>query len=80
MTGWQFTVGSNPIEVTELGYQDFGSDGLVASHQVGIWRLSDESLIGSVAVPSGTVGTLEGFFRYAALSSPLTLVSPGQLT
>lgn len=75
MTGWQFTVGINPIKVTELGYQDFGVDGLLASHQVGIWRLSDQFLINSVVVPNGTSGTLNGHFRYAALASPSTLIS-----
>jgi len=75
MIGWQFTVGANPIVVTELGFQDFGRDGLLTSHQVGIWRLSDQVLIDSVVVPNGTLGTLDGFFRYAPLASPPTLTS-----
>jgi len=75
MIGWQFTVGPVSIEVTELGFQDFGLDGLLSSHQVGIWRLSDSVLIDSAVVPSGTAGTLHGHFRYAALASPSTLVS-----
>ena len=75
MIGWQFTVGANPIAVTELGFQDFGLDGLLASHQVGIWRLSDQVLIDSVVVPSGVSGTLDGFFRYAPLVSRSTLAS-----
>jgi hypothetical protein len=75
MIGWQFTVGANPIAVTELGYQDFGRDGLLASHQVGIWRLSDQVLIDSAVVPSGVSGTLDGFFRYAPLASRVTLAS-----
>ncbi len=76
MIGWQFTVGADPLLVTELGFQDFGLNGLSASHQVGIWRLSDEVLIDSVVVPSGTSGALDGFFRYAPLDSPPTL-TPG---
>lgn len=75
MMGWQFTVGADPLVVTELGYQDFGLNGLLASHQVGIWRLSDQVLIDSAVVPSGTSGTLDGFFRYAPLASPPTLTS-----
>jgi len=61
--------------VTELGYQDFGLNGLITSHQVGIWRLSDQVLIGSAVVPGGTSGTLDGHFRYASLASPTTLAS-----
>jgi hypothetical protein len=75
MIGWQFTVGADPIAVTELGFQDFGLDGLLTSHQVGIWRLSDQVLVDSVVVPSGASGTLDGFFRYAPLVSPATLAS-----
>ena len=75
MMGWQFTVGTDHIEVTELGYQDFGLDGLVHSHEVGIWQLSDEVLMGSVVVPEGVTASLDGFFRYAPLASPFTLIS-----
>ena len=75
MMGWQFTVGSDPIVVTELGFQDFGDNGLLASHEVGIWRLSDEFLINSVVVPSGTAATLDAHFRYASLASSSTLLS-----
>jgi LPXTG-motif cell wall-anchored protein len=75
MIGWQFTVGANPIVVTELGYQDFGIDGLLTSHQVGIWQLSNQLLIDSAVVPGGKSGTLDGFFRYAPLASPTALAS-----
>ncbi|NQT39605.1 MAG: hypothetical protein HQ581_19060 [Planctomycetes bacterium] len=73
MMGWEFTVGDNPIVVTELGYQDFGLDGLAASHEVGIWRLSDEALIDSVVVVTGD--PLDGHFRFAPLGTPPTLTS-----
>jgi hypothetical protein len=76
MIGWRFTVGADPIQVTELGFQDFGLNGLLGPHEVGIWRFSNSNLIASVIVPSGTSGTLHGFFRYAPLDSPPTLL-PG---
>lgn len=76
MVGWQFTVGDDPLFVTQLGYQDFGLDGLLTPHEVGIWRLSDQLLIDSVVVPAGTSGILDDFFRYASLASPATL-DPG---
>ena len=75
MIGWQFTVGANPIVVMELGFQDYSPDGLLTSHQVGIWQLSNQVLIDSAVVPGGKSGTLDGFFRYAPLASPTTLAS-----
>ena len=73
MIGWQFTVGNSAIAVTELGFHDFGGDGLLESHEVGIWRLSDQALMGSAVVPSGTSGTLDNLFRYAPLSTSTIL-------
>ena len=77
MLGWEFTVGAKPIEVTSLGFQDFGQDGLAFAHEVGIWRLSDQSLIASEIVPSGTSGTLVNFFRFEDLANPVLLI-PGE--
>jgi hypothetical protein len=62
--GSEFTVASQAIEVTHLGAFDFGTDGLGSAHEVGIWKLSDKSLITSGTVASGTSGALDGFFRY----------------
>ena len=75
MLGWEFTVGGSDLRVTDLGFQDFNVDGLLESHEVGIWRLSDQALITSAVVPSGTAGTLDGFFRYQTISTTATLDS-----
>src|ERR1035438_4548702 len=56
--GWIFSV-NTPITVTSLGVYDQNSDGLSISHDVGIYRQSDQVLLGSATVPSGTVGTLD---------------------
>lgn len=58
--GWAFTVNES-IRITELGYYDFGQDGLDASHAVGFWTSSGTLLA------SGTVANLDpldGEFRY----------------
>lgn len=77
--GNSFTVGANDLEVTALGYYDFTvgggtGDGLTDTHDVGIYN-SSGSLIASVTVPSGTVGTLLGDYRYASLASTVTLTA-----
>ena len=67
-----FTVGAQSITLTKLGVFDAGADGLIVSHDVGIWT-SGGTLLGSVTVPSGTGGELIGDFRYAVLSGPVAL-------
>lgn len=74
MIGWEFTVGSAPIEVSGLGYFDFGGNGLAHSHQVGIWQ-TDQTLVGSAIVPAGTAAPLTDFFRYVSPASPFNLSS-----
>lgn len=74
MIGWQFTV-TEPLSVSALGWFDLGQDGLARSHQVGLWNKNSQALLGSVVVASGTVGTLNGFFRYTSLGSPVALSS-----
>jgi len=64
--GWSFTANQN-IMVDELGFFDNGSDGLVSSHNVGIWSISG-SLITSATVPSGTAGILQSGFRFVDIS------------
>lgn len=76
MLGWQFTVGPNPILISDLGFCDFGQDGLATVHQVGIWSQSDQALLATTTIPSGTAAPLQGFFRYEPLGSSL-LLSPG---
>src|SRR4051812_40535085 len=72
--GYGFTVGSSPLQVITLGVWDLGADGLTNTHQVGLWTNSG-TLLAMVEVPSGTGGTLQGEFRYANLSSPVTLTA-----
>src|SRR5262249_36101018 len=45
--GWQFSV-LTAIDVTALGVGDTGGDGLVIAHDVGIFRVSDQSLLASL--------------------------------
>ena len=49
--GWQFKV-NTAIDVTALGVFDSGQDGLVESHDVGIWD-STGNLLVSATVQSG---------------------------
>ena len=65
--GWIFSI-NTPITVTSLGVYDENSDGLSISHDVGIYRQSDQVLLGSATVPSGTVGTLIDTFRLESVS------------
>jgi hypothetical protein len=74
MIGWQFTV-TGPLSVSALGWFDLEQNGLARSHEVGIWNKATQALLGSVVVPSGTTGFLEGFFRYATLGSNVALSS-----
>jgi hypothetical protein len=71
IAGYEFTVGSNNITVDQLGYYDQDKDGLVSSHDVGIFDVNTQNLLASTSV--NTTHTLDGFFRYSALSTPLTL-------
>jgi hypothetical protein len=71
--GTTFTTGPNPVSVTALGFVDHNLDGLNVSHQVGIWQGS--TLVASVTVPAGTVGTLNGDFRYVGLGALVTLAA-----
>lgn len=75
MLGWEFTV-TQTVTVTQLGWMDWGLDGLVAAHQIGIWQTSDSQLLASETVPAGTSATLVDQFRVIDLSTPLPL-QPG---
>lgn len=73
--GWQFTVGGTPLQVTQLGLFDSGSDGLLASHQVGIWN-SSGTLLSSATVKAGTASPLTAGYRYEPVT-PFTLPANG---
>jgi hypothetical protein len=73
--GWEFTV-SQAIDVLSLGLYDAGGDGLVNSHQLGLWS-SSSTLLASTTIAAGTSAAL-GFdsFRYVTLASSVRL-NPG---
>ncbi len=72
--GWYFRANAN-IVVTHLGFWDALQDGLAGEHQVGIFRVADQALLGSVIVQAGTASPLTGQWRYEplAMSVPLTM-------
>lgn len=70
VVGYQFTVNGQDINVDHLGYYDSGQDGLLISHDVGIFR-EDGNLVISATVPSGTAANLTGFFRYVPIASTI---------
>ena len=65
--GFQFGVESD-IAVTALGAFDHLGDGLETAHTIGIWMASGGAPIATVTVPSGTVGSLVGQFRYVDIA------------
>jgi hypothetical protein len=82
--GWQFERGgdSYDIFVTQLGVFDSGGDGLVNSHQVGLWRNDPDNrtgtLLASATVPAGTAALLEWGYRWMPITPvllPRTLAS-----
>ena len=82
--------GASNLTVTELGFYDgpnsalansagtFG-DGLLESHQVGIFDNLGTLLTPGVTIPAGG-GTLINDFRYVTLATPLTLLAGGNYT
>ena len=73
--GTQFTVGPQDLVLSRLGVYDRLGDGLGFSHLVGVWRVSDEALIASVTVPSGTSAMLVEDWRFVDLAASATLVA-----
>ncbi|HVZ61958.1 MAG TPA: hypothetical protein VG892_14335 [Terriglobales bacterium] len=64
--GFQFT--TNVImTVSRLGYYDDGGDGLLTSHQVGIFDAGG-NLVVSATVSAGTADPLVGHFRYVDIT------------
>jgi hypothetical protein len=72
--GTPFTVGSSPLTIVALGYFDVYGTGLVHSHDVGIYDLS-QNLLGSVTVGTGSGVTYHDGTRWAALSTPISLAT-----
>jgi hypothetical protein len=75
--GWQFST-NVAVTVSSLGAFDDSNNGLVESHNVGIYN-SVGTLLVSAIVPSGTAGTLISGFRYTSIS-PFILASGQQYT
>jgi len=71
--GYQVIVGNSPVELDSLGLWDDGSDGLSASHAVGIWGSDHSTPLAQVAVPAGTGASLIDGYRFVALSTPIDL-------
>jgi hypothetical protein len=65
--GSEFTPTQN-ITIGKLGVFDYSSDGLVDSHQVGLWTL-DGTLLASATVPAGTAATLINGYRWVDVSA-----------
>ena len=68
--GFEFSA-DNAQSITALGAYDSGRDGLAGAATVGVWDLFG-NLLASATVPSGTGGTLDGDFRFVAIT-PLAL-------
>jgi hypothetical protein len=58
--GWEFNV-ETPITITNLGFYDDYKDGLVESHDVGIFDSNQNLLVSGTVVSSNPI---LGFFRY----------------
>lgn len=78
--GHSFTITGTSVNVSALGVFDYGADGLIASHLVGIYSVtngvSTPVANASVTVPSGTAATLINGYRYQSLPTPVIL-GPG---
>ena len=75
--GVWFQTGNKNRVVTHLGYFDSTGTGLETNHWVGIYQGPPGSgtLLAQVQVQSGTTDTYLNGFRWAALSTPLTLLA-----
>jgi hypothetical protein len=65
--GFEFSTSSS-IRITDLGFYDLSANGLTASHEVAIWRVSDEALMVSGTVAAGTAAPLDGIYRYVSVA------------
>lgn len=62
--GFRFNVLSQ-VYVTDLGFFDYGQDGLTEAHEIGVWDPFGV-LLGSASIAAGG-GTLDGWFRYVSV-------------
>lgn len=73
--GWGFST-NTAINISSIGWFDFGNDGLATSHQVGIWNTSGELLM-SGNVAAGTLDPLLAGFRYSSALTGTTMLMAG---
>lgn len=77
--GWEFTTGTQPITITDLGVFDFGKDGLLTSHSIAIYDAQTHNSVVSALVPSGSSSTLSGFFRFVPSSPTILQANSGYI-
>lgn len=75
--GWEFEVFAD-TNVDALGFFDFGGDGLIESHDIGLWNSSGD-LLASVTIPAGNATTLIDGFRYVDIADVLLGVDAGYI-
>lgn len=73
--GWEFDVFAE-TSVTDLGFFDDGGDGLLESHDIGIWD-SSGTLLTSATIAAGSGATLIDGFRYIDIADILLGVGNG---
>lgn len=76
--GWEFSLDAS-VTVTALGVYQAFRDGLHSGHVVGIFRDSDQTLMGYESILTGTTGYLEDGCQFQNLDTPFDL-APGSHT
>lgn len=71
--GYTFTL-ATPVRVTQLGFWDYQSDGLLAAIPVTIWNDSGTPLA-TATVPAGTSAGEINQYLYVTLATPVTLAA-----
>ena len=67
--GFGFYAPTTGTTINRLGFWDQGGDGLLTSHQVGLYRYNGSGYdsIALVTIPAGTSATLENGYRWVTL-------------
>lgn len=73
--GWAFT-SDKAINIASLGWFDYEGNGLVDSHQVGIWDASGNLQLSGI-VEAGSTDPLQAGFRYTTTLAGNTLLAAG---
>ena len=75
--GFDFTVGSQSLLVSDLGMFDFNGDGLANFHAVRLWDMNS-NLLANITIPAGTDALLLNDFRYEPLTNEVMLAAGGK--